>query len=133
MRREIKADVGKHKYLNVSILFGGVKTNPRVLYQHINGMKKDAQCIPPLKKKSESGVAQSDLEKAKHLMVSSRVFSFKLSIAGNSKTCLKRPLKKDKTKALKSSGSLIKVESIAEFSLGAFCNKRAFCNTCGLH
>ena len=96
MRREIKADVGKHKYLNVSILFGGVKTNPRVLYQHINGMKKDAQCIPPLKKKSESGVAQSDLEKAEHLMVSSRVFSFKLSIAGNSKPVLSDHSKKTK-------------------------------------
>ena len=36
-----------------------------------------------------------------------------------SKTCLKRPLK---TKVLKTNGSLMKVESIAECSLGAFCN-----------
>ena len=39
-----------------------------------------------------------------------------------SKTCLKRPLKKDKTTVLKTKGSLMKVESIAECSLGAFCN-----------
>ena len=37
-----------------------------------------------------------------------------------SKTCLKRPLKKDKTKVLKTNGSLMKVKSIAECSLGAF-------------
>ena len=30
--------------------------------------------------------------------------------------------KKDKTKVVKTNGSLIKVESIAECSLGAFCN-----------
>ena len=41
-----------------------------------------------------------------------------------SKTCLKRPLKKDKTKT---NGSLMKVESIAE------CSKGAFCNTFDLH
>ena len=39
-----------------------------------------------------------------------------------SKTCLKQPLKKDKTMVLKTNGSLMKVESIAECSLGAFCN-----------
>ena len=40
-----------------------------------------------------------------------------------SKTCLKRPLKKkDKTKVLNTNGRLMKVESIAECSLGAFCN-----------
>ena len=38
------------------------------------------------------------------------------------KTCLKWPLKIDKTKVLKTIGSLMKVESIAECSLGAFCN-----------
>ena len=36
-----------------------------------------------------------------------------------SKTCLKQPLKK---KVLKTDGSLMQVESIAECSLGAFCN-----------
>ena len=39
-----------------------------------------------------------------------------------SKPCLKRPLKIDKTKVLKTNGSFVKVESIAECSLGAFCN-----------
>ena len=39
-----------------------------------------------------------------------------------SKTCLKQPLKRDNTKVLKTNGSLMKVESIAECSLGAFCN-----------
>ena len=39
-----------------------------------------------------------------------------------SKTCLEQPLKKDKTKVLKTNGSLMKVESIAECSHGAFCN-----------
>ena len=39
-----------------------------------------------------------------------------------SETCLKRPLKIDKAKVLKTNGSLMKVESIAECSLGAFCN-----------
>ena len=39
-----------------------------------------------------------------------------------SKTCLKQPLKMDKTKVLKTNGSLMKVKSIAECSLGAFCN-----------
>ena len=39
-----------------------------------------------------------------------------------SKTCLKRPLKIDKIKILMTDGSLMKVESIAECSLGAFCN-----------
>ena len=33
-----------------------------------------------------------------------------------SKTCLKQPLKKDKTKVLKTTGSLMKVQSIAECS-----------------
>ena len=39
-----------------------------------------------------------------------------------SKTCLKRPLKIDITKVLVENGSLMKVESKAECSLGAFCN-----------
>ena len=39
-----------------------------------------------------------------------------------SKTCLKRPLRTDKTKVLKTNGSLMKVESIAECSMSAFCN-----------
>ena len=39
-----------------------------------------------------------------------------------SKTCLERPLKIDKTKVLRTDDSLMQVESIAEYSLGAFCN-----------
>ena len=39
-----------------------------------------------------------------------------------SKTCLKRPLKINKTEIFKINGSLMKVESIAECSLEAFCN-----------
>ena len=42
----------------------------------------------------------------------------------NSKTCVKRPLKIDKIKVLMTTGSLTKVESIAECSL---------CNTFDLH
>ena len=44
-----------------------------------------------------------------------------------SKTFLKRPLKNSQIKVLKTNGSLMKVESIAESS------KRAFCNTFDLH
>ena len=39
-----------------------------------------------------------------------------------SKTCLKRPLKIDKKKVLKTDDKLMKVVSIAECSHGAFCN-----------
>ena len=39
-----------------------------------------------------------------------------------SKTSLMWPLKNRKTKTLKTNGSLLKIESIAECSLGAFCN-----------
>ena len=39
-----------------------------------------------------------------------------------SKICLKWPLKIDETKVLKTNGSLMKLESIAECSLGSFCN-----------
>ena len=39
-----------------------------------------------------------------------------------SKTCLKRPRKIDNTNILMTNGSLMKVESIAECPIGAFCN-----------
>ena len=39
-----------------------------------------------------------------------------------SKTCYKGPLKIDKTKVLKTNGSLMKVEDITEFSLRALFN-----------
>ena len=45
-------------------LVGDVQANPRDFYQYINSQKKDTQGIPPLKRKSGKGVAQSDLEKA---------------------------------------------------------------------
>ena len=44
-----------------------------------------------------------------------------------SKTCLSGHSKIDKTKVLKTIGSLMKVESIAE------CSPKAFCNTFDLH
>ena len=46
--------------------------------------------------------------------ISAAVITVKLVLSGHSKI--------DKTKVLKTNGSLIKVESIAECSLGAFCN-----------
>ena len=39
-----------------------------------------------------------------------------------SKTCLKRPLKNRQNMVLRTNGSLMKVKSIAECCLGAFCN-----------
>ena len=42
------------------------------------------------------------------------IYTVKPVLSGHSKI--------DKTKALKTNGSLMKVESIAECSLGAFCN-----------
>ena len=44
-------------------LVGDVKANPRDFYRYINSQKKDAQGIPPLKKRQGSGLAQSDFEK----------------------------------------------------------------------
>ena len=41
-----------------------VKANPRDFYRYINSQKKDTQGIPLLKKRQESGLAQSDFEKA---------------------------------------------------------------------
>ena len=43
---------------------GDVTANPRDLYRYNNSQKKDAQGIPPQKRKNGKGVAQSDLEKA---------------------------------------------------------------------
>ena len=47
-------------------------------------------------------------------MTSLLVYTVKPVLSGHSKI--------DKTKVLKTNGSLMKVESIAECSLGAFCN-----------
>ena len=41
-----------------------VKANPKDFYRCINSQKKDAQGIPPLKKRNGGGVAQSESEKA---------------------------------------------------------------------
>ena len=62
--REINVDVWKHHALYVNNLVGDIQAVPRDFYRYINGKKKDAKGIPPLKKRSRSGVAQSDLEKA---------------------------------------------------------------------
>ena len=45
-------------------LVGDVKANPKDFYRYINSQKKDAQDIPPLKKRNGGGVAQSESEKA---------------------------------------------------------------------
>ena len=44
------------------------------------------------------------------------------TVCNYSKTCLNGNSKIDKKKVFKTNGSLMKVESIAECSLGAFCN-----------
>ena len=64
LRREIKADIRKQHDLYVNNLVGDVKTNPKDFYRYINSQKKDAQGIPPLKKRNGGGVAQSESEKA---------------------------------------------------------------------
>ena len=50
-----------------------------------------------------------------------------LGCTKDSKTCLKRHSKIDKTKVLQTNGSFMKVKSIAE------CSLRSFCNTFDLH
>ena len=45
-------------------LVGDVKANPIDFYRCINSQKKDTQGIHPLKKRNESGIAQSEFEKA---------------------------------------------------------------------
>ena len=49
-------------------------------------------------------------------------YKCKLSLNDTVEPVLSGHSKIDKTKALKTNGSLMKVESIAECSLGAFCN-----------
>ena len=73
LRREIKADIRKQHDLYVNNLVGDVKANPRDFYRYINSQKKDTQGIPPLKKRQESGLAQSDFEKQVNSMASSRI------------------------------------------------------------
>ena len=64
LRREIKADIRKQHDLYVNNLVGDVKANPKDFYRYINSQKKDAQGIPPLKKRNGGGVDQSESEKA---------------------------------------------------------------------
>ena len=45
-------------------LVGDVMANPKDFYRYINSQKKDAQGIPPLKKRNGGGVAQSESGKA---------------------------------------------------------------------
>ena len=59
LRREIKADIRKQHDLYVNNLVGDVKANPKDFYRYINSQKKDAQGIPPLKKRNGYGVVQS--------------------------------------------------------------------------
>ena len=62
LRREIKADIRKQHDLYVYNLVGDVKANPKDFYRYINSQKRDAQGIPPLKKRNGGGVAQSESE-----------------------------------------------------------------------
>ena len=55
-------------------LVGDVKANPKDFYQYINSQKKDAQGIPPLKKRNGGGVAQNP-RKQQNSMVSSLMCS----------------------------------------------------------
>ena len=64
LRREIKADIRKQHDLYVNNLVGDVKANPKDFYRYVNSQKKDAQGIPPLKKRNGGGVAQLESEKA---------------------------------------------------------------------
>ena len=56
--------IRKQHDLYVNNFVGDVKANPKDFYRYINSQKKDAQGIPPLKKRNGSGVAQSEYEKA---------------------------------------------------------------------
>ena len=55
LRREIKADIRKQHGLYVNNLVVNVKANPKDFYRYINSQKKDAQGIPPLKKRNGGG------------------------------------------------------------------------------
>ena len=64
LKREIKADAKKQHDLCVTNLVGDIKANPRDFYRYINSQKKDTQGIPPLKRRKDSGLAESELEQA---------------------------------------------------------------------
>ena len=50
--------------LYVNNLVGDIKANPRDFYRYINDQKKDTQGIPPLERRNDNGVAESELEQA---------------------------------------------------------------------
>ena len=65
-------------------------------------------------------VKKSYFNKNIHLTASMNSTKYKIHVGSQySKTCLKLPIKKDKTKILITNGSLMKVESIAEWSKGS--------------
>ena len=63
----IKADVKKQHDLYVNNLVGDIKANPRDFYRNINGQKKGTQGIPPLKRRNDNSVVESELEQADEL------------------------------------------------------------------
>ena len=76
LRREIKADIRKQHDLYVNNLVGDVKANPKNFYRYINSQKKDAQGIPPLKKREMVVVLfNRNPRKQQNLMVSSLMCS----------------------------------------------------------
>ena len=81
LRMGIKADIRKKRELYVTNLVGDVEANQKDFYRYFNSQKKDAQGIPPLKKRNRSGAAQS--RRQVNSMVSSRMCSPKLNISSN--------------------------------------------------
>ena len=75
LRREIKADIRKQHDLYVNNLSGDVKADPKDFYQYINSQKKDAQGIPPLKKRNGGSLLNRNPRKQQNLMVSSLMYS----------------------------------------------------------
>ena len=75
LRREIKADIRKQHDLYVNNLVGDVKTNPKDFYRYINGQKKDAQGIPPLKREIVVVLLNGNPRKQQNSMVSSLMYS----------------------------------------------------------
>ena len=62
-RREIKADVKKQHDLHVNNLVCDIKVNPRDFYRYFYSQRY-SQGIPPLKRRNDSGLAESELEQA---------------------------------------------------------------------
>ena len=75
LRREIKADIRKQHDLYVNNLVGDVKANPKDFYRYINSQKKDAQGIPPLKKRNGLVLLNRNPRKQHNSMVSSLMYT----------------------------------------------------------